>query len=58
MSTHNSIFFERPMQEFHTLFDYTFQEVPTLNLLNMNISSGEHGTITDQTNHIINKITQ
>ena len=36
-ATHNMIYFERPMQEFDTLFDYTFQEGPKLNLLHIKI---------------------
>ena len=37
LSTQNSIFFERLMQEFDTLFDYTFQEGKQLKSLNINI---------------------
>ena len=37
METHTMIFFEGLMQEFDTIFYYTFQEGPNLNLLDINI---------------------
>ena len=46
------------MQEFYTLFDYTFQEGPKINLLNINIIQIEYGISIDQTNHIIKNIIQ
>ena len=49
------IFFERLMQEFDTLFDYNFQEVPKLNILNISIIQSEYGIIIDQKKHIIKK---
>ena len=46
------------MQEFYTVFDYTLQEGPKLNILNITIIHGEHGISIDQIDHIINNIIQ
>ena len=46
------------MQEFETLFDYTFQEWPKLKLLNIRIIQGEYGISIDQTDHTIKHIIQ
>ena len=40
------------MQEFYILFDYTFQEFPKLNLLNINIIQSEYGISIYQIDHI------
>ena len=41
------------MQEFYNLFDYTFQEEPKLNILNINIIQSEYVISIDHTDHII-----
>ena len=58
MATQNSILFEIMIQEFDTLFDYTFQERPKINHPNINIVQSEHGISTDHTDHIIKNIIQ
>ena len=58
MATHNRIFFEIRMQKFETSFDCTFQEVPKINLLNINIIQSEYGMGIDQTDNIIKNIIQ
>ena len=55
---HNRLLFEILMQEIDTLFDYNFQEVPKLKLLNINIIQSEYGISIDQRDHIIKKIIQ
>ena len=39
------------MQEFDNLFEYTFQKVPKIKLLNINIVQGKYGIIIDQKDH-------
>ena len=46
------------MQEFDTIFEYTFQEGPKLKLLNININQSKHGIGIDQTDHIMKNIIQ
>ena len=58
MATDKIIFFQILTQEFDTLFDYTFQEVSNLKLLNINIIEGKYGTIIDQKDHIMKIIIQ
>ena len=58
METQNRVFFERLMQEFDTLLDYTFEEVPKLNLLKITTIQREHGTSIYHTDHIIRNIMQ
>ena len=58
MATQNIIFFERLMQGFDTLFDYTFQEGPKLKFFNINIIQSEYGISIDQTDNIIDNIIQ
>ena len=43
MAAHNKICFEILMQEFDTLFYYTFQERQKLKLLNIKIIRSEYG---------------
>ena len=47
------ICFEILTQEFGTLFEYTFQEVSKIKLLNINIIQSKYGTSIDQTDHIM-----
>ena len=56
METQNRILFERLMQGFDNPFQYTFQEVPKLKLLNINIIKSEYGISIDHTDHIIQNI--
>ena len=42
------------MKEYDTIFDYTFQEVPKLKLLNIIIIQIKYGISIDQTDHIKN----
>ena len=58
MATQNRMFLERLAQEFDTLFEYTFQDVPKLNLLNINIIQSKYGISIDQTYHIMKNIIQ
>ena len=58
MATQNSICFEILIHEFDTLFDYTFQYGPKLNLLTVNIIQGKHVIRIYYTYHIIKNITQ
>ena len=58
MATHNRIFFEKLIQEYDTLFGYTPQEGPKINLLNITMIQSEHRISIDQTDHIINNIIQ
>ena len=58
MATDNIIFFERLTQEFDTRFDYTFQEVSKLKLLNISIIQSKYGIIIYQTDHIMKNIIQ
>ena len=51
--TDNIICFEIPMQEFNTIFDHAFQELPKLNLLNIDIIKGKYGINIDQTDQIM-----
>ena len=51
--TENRICFEILMQEFDTLFDHTFQELPELKLLNIDIIKGKYGINIDQTDQIM-----
>ena len=51
-------FFKIPTKEFNNLFDYIFQEVEKIKLLNINIIQSEHGTSIDQTDNIIKNIIQ
>ena len=44
------------MQEFDILFDYTFQKVPKLKILNINIILNKYGISIDQTDHIMKNI--
>ena len=53
MTEENRICFERLAQEFDTLFDYNFQEVQKLNLLNISIIQSKYGISIYQTDHII-----
>ena len=46
------------MQEFDTIFEYTFQEVPKLKLPNINIIQSKHGISIDQTYHTTKNIIQ
>ena len=46
------------MQEFGTLFYYTPQEGPKLNLLNINLIQSKYGISIDQIDHITKKIIQ
>ena len=46
------------MQEFDTLFEYTFQGVPKLNLFSIIIIQSKYVIIIDYTDHIIKKIIQ
>ena len=52
------IWFERVIQEFENLFDYTFQEGSELKLLNSNIIQNKYGLSIDQTYHIMKSIIQ
>ena len=45
-------------QEFDTLFDYTFQSGPKLNLLNINIPKSKYGISIYQPDHIMKNIIQ
>ena len=56
IATHNRILFEIWMQEFGDLFDYTFQEGPKLNILNIYMIQSEHGISINQKDHIITNI--
>ena len=47
------IFFEILTQEFGTIFDYIFQEIPTLKLLNISIIQGKYVISIYQKYHII-----
>ena len=58
VATQIRICFEILIQEFDTIFDYTFQEGPKLNLLNINIIQSENNISIDQTYHIIKNIIQ
>ena len=58
MSTQNMICFERLTQEFDTLFDYTLQEGPKLNILNINIIQSGYVISIDQIDHITKNIIQ
>ena len=53
LETHNSICFEILMQEFDTLFYYTFQEGPKQKLVNINIIQIKYVISTYQTDHIM-----
>ena len=53
MATYNIIYFEILTQKIYTLFDYTFQEVSKLKLLNINIIQSKYGIIIDETDHIM-----
>ena len=46
------------MQWFDTLFPYTFQEGPKLNLLNIDTIQGKYVIIINQTDHIMKNIVQ
>ena len=46
------------MQEFGTLFYYTPQEGPKLNLLNINLIQSKYGISIDQIDHITKNIIQ
>ena len=52
LATQNSIF-KRLMQEFDTLFVYTFQGAPKLNLLNVRIFHSEYIISIEQTDNIM-----
>ena len=54
----NIIFFEVLMQYFDTIFDYTYQEIPKLNLLNINIIQSKYLISIDQIYHIMENIIQ
>ena len=41
------------MQEFDTIFDYTFQKGPKLKLLNIKIIQGKYGIDIEQTDQIM-----
>ena len=58
MTTQHKVFFERLAQYFDTLFDYSFQEVAKLKLLNITIIQSKYGIGIDQKDHIIQKIIQ
>ena len=58
MATKNSICPEIMIIELDNLFDYTFQEVPKINLLNINIIQSEYVISIDQTYYIIKNIIQ
>ena len=58
MATENMICFERLTKEFDTLFDYTFQEVSKLKLLNIKTIQSKYGISIDQTYHIMKNIIQ
>ena len=53
METHNSISFERLLQEFDSVFEYNFQEWKKLKFLNINITQSEYGISIYQTYHTI-----
>ena len=46
------------MQEFYTLFDYNWQEVPKINLLNIKIVQSKYGISIDQKYYIMKNIIQ
>ena len=56
LETQNRVCFERLMQEFDTLFDYTSPKVPTLKLLNISIIQRKYGIIIDQIYHTMKNI--
>ena len=56
METENRICFERPTQEFDTLFDYTLQEGSKLKILNINIIQSKYVISIDQIDHIMKNI--
>ena len=58
VATQIRICFEILIQEFDTIFDYTFQEGPKLNPLNIKIIQSENNISIDQTYHIIKNIIQ
>ena len=58
MATQNIICFESRIKEFIIIFDYIFQEVPQLKLLNINIIQREHVISIDQTDHNTKNIIQ
>ena len=53
MTTDNRICFERLTQKFDTLFDYSFEEVSKLKLLNINMIKMKYGISIEQKDHII-----
>ena len=46
------------MKEYDTIFDYTFQEVPKLKLLNIIIIQIKYGISIDQKDHIMKNLIQ
>ena len=58
IAAQSRVIFEILIQEFDTLFYYTFQEGSKLKFLNIAIIQSEHGIIIDQTDHIIKNIIQ
>ena len=52
------IWFGRLAQVFYNLFDYTFQEVSKLKLLNINLIQSKYGISIDQTDHNMKDIIQ
>ena len=58
MESQNRIVFERLIQEFHTLFDYTFLERRKLKFFSITIIQSEHGISIYQTDYIIKNIIQ
>ena len=58
METYNRICFERPTQEFYTLFDYNLQEGSKLKILNINIFQSKYGISIDQIYHIMKNTIQ
>ena len=58
MATENIICFEILTQEFYTIFEYNFQEVSKLKLLNINMIQSKYRISIDQTEHIMKNIIQ
>ena len=56
MATDNIMFFERPTQEFDTLFEYTFWEGSELKLLIIKIIQIKYGIIIYQTDRIMKNV--
>ena len=58
LETENIIGFKRLAQKFDTIFDYNFQEGPTLNILKIKIIQTKYGIIIDQPDHTMKNIIQ